>query len=149
MVAVARLADQMQSLFDDLGLLPVEGGIRRSLEMYDRVLAFHAGLGGAFDAVENARVELPVERVGSEYQRVLVLFTIYGMYLQVKTLCLLPMLQVSVWRALGRSDFQVGFEMDRYIEGLADECVQTACDTIRMFERHIEMYPHTPEVSRS
>jgi hypothetical protein len=151
MLSLARLADDVQSVFDELALLSVEAGIRRVLDTYSRVLAFHAEVGGHFDAVENLRIELPREfdRDG-DYQRTLVLFTIYGMYLQVKTLCLLPMLQLCVWRALGRDGLgdvgDVGLDAGQYVEGLADECVKTACDTINMFERHIAMYPHTPEV---
>jgi hypothetical protein len=128
-------------------VLSVEAGISRVLDLYERVLAFHAEVGGHFDAVEHLRIELPREFDRDDYQRTLVLFTIYGMYLQVKTLCLLPMLQLCVWRALGRDGLaSVGLEADQYVEGLADECVKTACDTIAMFERHIAMYPHTPEV---
>lgn len=151
MLKLARLADDVQSAFDELALLSVEAGIRRLLDLYERVLAFHAEVGGYLDAVEHLRIELPREfdRDG-DHQRTLVLFTIYGMYLQVKTLCLLPMLQLCVWRALGRDGFGgVGLEAGQYVEGLADECVKTACETIAMFERHIAMYPHTPEVRLS
>jgi hypothetical protein len=147
MLKLARLADDVQSVFDELALLSVEAGIRRVLDLYERVLAFHAEVGGHFDAVEHLRIELPREFDRDDYQRTLVLFTIYGMYLQVKTLCLLPTLQLCAWRALGRDGFgDVGLEAGQYVEGLADECVKTACDTIKMFERHIAMYPHTPEV---
>jgi hypothetical protein len=147
MLKLARLADDVQSVFDELAVLSVEAGISRVLDLYERVLAFHAEVGGHFNAVEHLRIELPREFDRDDYQRTLVLFTVYGMYLQVKTLCLLPMLQLCVWRALGRDGLaSVGLEADQYVEGLADECVKTACETIAMFERHITMYPHTPEV---
>jgi hypothetical protein len=147
MVKLARLADDVQSVFDDLAMLSVEAAVSRVLDLYERVLGFHAEVGGHFDAVEYLRIELPREFDRDDYQRTLVLFTIYGMYLQVKTLCLLPMLQLCAWRALGRDGLaSVGLEADQYVEGLADECVKTACETIAMFERYIAVYPHTPEV---
>ena len=149
MINLARLADEVQNLFEELALLDVDAGIRRMLDMYGRVLAFHTEFGGDFNPIENPRIELPRECDRDDYQRTLVFFTIYGMYLQVKTLCLLPMLQLCVWRALGQDGFEgVELAASPYIEGLADECVKTACDTINMFERHITMYPHTPEVGR-
>ena len=54
-----------------------------------------------------------------------------------QTLCLLPTLQLCVWRALGRDNFEgVGCEAGRNVAGLVEECVKTACNTINMFERH-------------
>lgn len=146
MINLARLTDQVQTLFDDLGRLSIDAGMRRALEVYDRVLAFHTSVDGGFEAIERLGHESPRDRHGEDYTHSLVSFTIYGMYLQVKTLCLLPLLQVSVWQALGRDNLQAGMETGLFIDGLADECVKTACDTIRMFERHVEVYPHIPEV---
>lgn len=96
MLKLARLADDVQSVFDELALLSVEAGFRRVLDLYERVLGFHAEVGGHFNAVEHLCIELPREfdRDG-DHQRTLVLFTIYGMYLQVKTLCHAPALRLA------------------------------------------------------
>ena len=58
-------------------------GIRRVLGMYGRVWAFHAEVDGNLSAIENLRIKLPREFDKDNYQRTLILSTIYGMYLQV------------------------------------------------------------------
>ncbi|KAG7528392.1 hypothetical protein FFLO_06183 [Filobasidium floriforme] len=116
MLKLARLADEVQRAGPVVG----RSGYQTSARSVRTGLGFsRRGGRSLWDAVEHLRIELPREfdRDG-DYQRTLVLFTIYGMYLQ-------------------------------YVEALADECVKTACETIDMFERHIAMYPHTPELSLS
>lgn len=81
---------------NELTILNVEAAIRRMLDMYDRVLALHAEVDGDVSAIENARIALPCEFDRDDYQRTLLLFIIYDMYLQVKTLCPLSMHQLCL-----------------------------------------------------
>jgi hypothetical protein len=67
-----------------LAILNAGAGDRRVLDMHDRVLALHADVDGDLNAIENLRFELPCEFDRDNYQRTLLLSTIYGMYLQLR-----------------------------------------------------------------
>jgi len=71
MAKLARKADEVHSVFDELAILNAGAGIRRVLGMYDRVLAFHAEVDGDLSAIENLWIELPRESDRDNYQRTL------------------------------------------------------------------------------
>jgi hypothetical protein len=84
MAKSARAADGVYSIFEELAILNAGAGDRRVLGMPDRVLALRAEVDGDLSAMENLRIELSRESDREQLSAILLLFTICGMYLQVR-----------------------------------------------------------------
>jgi hypothetical protein len=123
---LGRLMDATQDLFDDLPVMSMAKGISQASVLHSRIVAFRTSLDPRYDVFEDFDQDLSGVIAGKTTQDTFVQITIYGLYLQLKTLALLPMLQVHTWRALGYCNMGQFDQLDE----MSQECVTAAKTTV-------------------
>lgn len=124
---LGRLMDATQDLFDDLPVMSMAKGISQAMALHSRIIAFRRSLDHHYDVFEKFDQDLSGVTAGKTMQDTFAQITIYGLFLQLKILALLPMLQVRTWRALGYRNMGHFDQLDE----MSQECVTAAKTTVR------------------
>ncbi|KAG7528034.1 hypothetical protein FFLO_06454 [Filobasidium floriforme] len=147
LVGLADLMSQVQAMFDEFtSSTSVQVGISRAINLHQSLVQFRARMPEDFDHFENApqqrtRIDLDTP----EGARMVVRFTMCGIYLQLKMLVLMPILEASVWATIRQQSLAYSDEM----RVLANECVAAALAMLHAFERYYLAIPHLTELSLS
>lgn len=120
---------QIQSMFDDFtSSTSVQAGLFKAIELHQSLVQFRGRLPEEFDHFERlphpGRIDLDTE----EGEKMVVRFTMCGIYLQLKMLVLLPVLQTSVWSAIRMQPLAISDELRH----LTDECVRAALEMVSL-----------------
>ena len=124
LVGLADLMSQVQSMFDEFtSSTSVQVGVSRAIELHHRLVHFRARMPEEFDHFENTSPERDrVDLDTPEGARMVIRFTMCGIYLQLKMLVLMPLLEASVWATIRMEPLAYSDEM----RALANECVAAA-----------------------
>jgi hypothetical protein len=127
---LGRLMDDVQSLFESISTRTVESSLSYTLDLHDRLLKFRATLEKEYDAFEQMDSRLAEHFRSRDVQTIFVQFTVYGLYLQLRMLVLLPMLEHTTWQALHHPATAV--RSDPQLADLSYECEKLAVHTVRL-----------------
>jgi hypothetical protein len=124
LVGLADLMSQVQHMFDEFtSSTSVQAGVSRAIDLHQSLVQFRARMPEDFDHFENASPERGrVDLDTPEGARMVVRFTMCGIYLQLKMLVLLPILEASVWATIRMQSLAYSEEL----RTLANECVAAA-----------------------
>jgi hypothetical protein len=119
---LGQLLEQVLALFDSLSVFTMQAGLEQAIRLHERVVEFRNTLGEEFITFTNTSCKLSIDDDDPELQHILIRFTVYGIYLQVKMLTLLPLLQMATWQAVKKEPLP----QTEQREHLITECVQSA-----------------------
>jgi hypothetical protein len=141
---------QIQSMFDELSSLTIQAGLAKAVKLHERLVRFRERLPEEFDDFENAYGHGPIDLDTPHGEKMVVRFTMCGIYLQLKMLVLLPLLELAVWRS---ARFEPLAYSDQLID-LAHECVMAGTQMVRILLQHdiwrsnIHFYISIPETGQ-
>ena len=118
---------QVQLMFDEFtASTSVQAGVFKAIELHQSLIQFRERMPADFDHFENLADRGRVDLDTTEGERTVVRFTMCGIYLQLKMLVLLPILETSVWAAIRRQSLAYSDELRE----LANECVAAALSMV-------------------
>jgi hypothetical protein len=118
--------DATQDLFDDLPVMSMSKGVSQAMVLHSRIVAFRRFLYHRYDVFEYFDQDLSGVTAEKMTHGTFVHITIYWLYLQLKMLAPLLMLQVRTWRALGYRNIGHFDQLDE----MSQECVTAAETTV-------------------
>jgi hypothetical protein len=129
LVGLADLMGQIQSMFDDFTTsTSVQAGLFKAIELHQSLVQFRGRLPEEFDHFERLPHRGRIDLDSEEGEKMVVRFTMCGIYLQLKMLVLLPVLQTSVWSAIRMQPLAISEELRQ----LTDECVRAALEMVSL-----------------
>lgn len=128
LVGLADLMGQVQSMFDEFtSSTSVQAGMSRAIDLYQNLVQFRTRMPEDFDHFENVMGERDrVDLDTKEGERMIVRFTMCGIYLQLKMLVLMPILETSVWTTIRMQSLAYSDSL----RGYANECVSAALSMV-------------------
>jgi hypothetical protein len=127
---LGRLMDDVQSLFESIPSRTKQTSLSYALDLHDRLLKFRATLEREYDAFEQMDSGLAEHFRSRDVQTIFVQFTVYGLYLQLRMLVLLPMLEQTTWQALHHP--ATAIRSTPQLANLSSECEKVAAHTVRL-----------------
>jgi hypothetical protein len=120
---------QVQFMFEEFNSsTSVQAGLYKAAGLYQTLLQFKSNMPDQFEHFERVPRSMGLVDLDSpDGQRVILCFTICGMFLQLKMLVLLPMLETIVWSTIRQRPSVLSKEKSE----LADECARTALAMVR------------------
>jgi len=119
---------QVQGMFDSFtSSTSVQAGLFKAIEMHQTLIQFRNRLPEEFDHFERVPHRGRVDLDSEEGEKMVVRFTMCGIYLQLKMLVLLPVLETSVWSAIRLQPLAISDELRQ----LSGECVGAALEMVR------------------
>jgi hypothetical protein len=104
----------------------MSSGISQAIELHERIVVFRNALVQDFDRFDHSRNKTSLDSSDPEFQAILIRFTIYGIYLQVKMMVLVPLLQFATWQAVGSQSLVQSDQM----KCLVAKCIHSAYDMV-------------------
>jgi hypothetical protein len=115
-------------MFDDFtSSTSVQTGLFKAIELHQNLTQFRSRLPDDFDHFERMPHRGRVDLDSEEGEKMIVRFTMCGIYLQLKMLVLLPVLETSVWAKIRLQPLAISDELRQ----LANECVGAALEMVR------------------
>jgi hypothetical protein len=126
--------DAAQDLFDDLPNVSMGQGLFQAQGLHSKLIAFRESLDHRYDAFSLSNAHPDTAAHETTTKDTFLQLTIYGLYLQLKILVLLPWLQVATWRALGHASMLKSSEV---VDGMARQCVDAALSTVSCARKRV------------
>lgn len=128
---LGRLMDDTQTLFESMTSEDKQSTFGRAAKLRDRLLQFRSTLDGEYDVFEQMDSKFANHLRERSAQTVFVQITVYGLYLQLRMLVSLPMLEHATWEAIRRQTPSPAHDPDSPELGDSSmECEQVAALTV-------------------
>jgi len=130
---LGRLMDDIQTFFESMASTDKPTILSRALKLHHRLLQFRSALDGNYDAFEQMDSKLANHLRERDAQTVFVQITVYGLYLQLRMLVSLPMLEQATWEAIQlQTTSPIPDPGNPGLGDLAMECEQVAALTVSL-----------------
>jgi hypothetical protein len=130
---LGRLMDDIQTFFESMASTDKQTTLSRALKLHHRLLQFRSALEGDYDAFEQMDSKLADHLRDRSAQAVFVQITVYGLYLQLRMLVSLPMLEQATWETLQQQTTCLSPDSGSPDLGdLSTDCEQVAALTVSL-----------------
>jgi hypothetical protein len=130
---LGRLMDDVQTLFESMVSTDKQTTFSRAAILHDRLLQFRSTLDDDYDVFEQMDTKFANHLRERTPETVFVRITVYGLYLQLRMLVSLPMLEQATWEAIQRQTSSPTCDPDSPESGdPATECERVAALTVSM-----------------
>jgi hypothetical protein len=133
LIQLGRLMDDVQTFFESMASSDKQTTLSRALKLHHRLMQFRSALEGDYDAFEQMGSKLANHLRDRSAQAIFVQITVYGLYLQLRMLVSLPMLEQVTWETLQQQT--TGLSPDSGSPDLGDlstDCEQMAALTVSL-----------------